>query len=87
MEEKDLFVEKEKLIMDLEYELIKEFITIRKNKGVTQQELSEESRVIRQTINRIENCLTSPQIKTMIKILNPLGFTLKIVPIEIEEEK
>ena len=82
MEKKEEFIEREKLLMDLEYNLIQEFIKIRKGQNVTQQELAESSFVIRQTITRIENCLTSPQIKTMISLLEPLGYTLKIEPID-----
>lgn len=85
MDKKDLFVAKEELLMELEYQLIKDFVTLRKEK-MTQQELAEKSRIVRQTINRVENCLTSPQLITMIKLLNPLGFTLKIVPLEEKEE-
>lgn len=80
--EKEIFIEKEKLLLDLEYQLIKDFISIRKEQNITQQELAEKSQIIRQTVNRVENCLTSPQIRTMLKLLEPLGFTLKIVPIK-----
>ena len=82
MEDKKIYINREKLLMDLEYELIEQFITIRKGKHITQDELSKESQVIRQTINRIENCITSPGVNTMIKLLDPLGYTLKIVPLE-----
>lgn len=81
MNEQEL-IAKEKLLMELEDSLIEEFITIRKGKNITQNELAESSRVIRQTVNRIENCLTSPQLGTMLKLLEPLGYTLKIVPLK-----
>ena len=38
--------------------------------------------VIRQSIHLIENCITSPGVNTMIKLLEPLGYTFKIVPLE-----
>lgn len=81
MNEQEL-IAKEKLLMELEDSLIEEFITIRKGKNITQSELAESSRVIRQTVNRIENCLTSPQLGTMLKLLESLGYTLKIVPLK-----
>lgn len=84
MEEKEKFIVKEQMLMELEHQLIKDFVMIRKGK-MTQQELAEKSEIVRQTINRIENSLTDPQLFTMIKLLVPLGFTLKIVPLEEED--
>lgn len=80
---KDLYIVREELLMELEYEVMKEFATIRKNR-VTQEELAEVTNIVRQTINRIENSVTSPQISTMIRLLAPLGFTLKIEPLDWE---
>lgn len=79
------FIKKEKLLAELEYNLVEDFINIRKSEGITQQDLAENSMVIRQTINRIENLVTSPQISTMLKLLEPMGYTLKIVKIGKEE--
>ena len=80
------FIEKEKLLSELEYELVKDFIIIRKNQKLTQQEVANQSNVIRETIARIENSITSPQVNTLIKILEPLGYTIKIVPLERKEK-
>lgn len=82
-----LYEEKEKLLIDLEYQLIEDFIRVRKNQKVTQEELAQSSKVIRQTINRIEKLTTSPGINTMIKLLEPLGYTLRIVPINEDRRK
>ena len=71
----------EKIINDLEYEFVKKFINIRKKNKLTQQEMAEKSGVIRETIARIETQITSPQIKTLLRILQPLGYTVKIVAI------
>lgn len=81
MEDRQEYIDREKLLMDLEYRLIEQFISIRKDNHITQDELSKMSKVIRQTINRIENYITSPGVNTMIKLLEPLGYTLKIVPL------
>ncbi len=83
IKDKDLYIVREELLMELEYEVMKEFATIRKNR-VTQEELAEVTNIVRQTINRIENSVTSPQISTMIRLLAPLGFTLKIEPLDWE---
>ena len=56
--------------------------TIRTARGISQKELASMSGVVREKITKIENRLNSPQINSLIKILTPLGYTLKIVPIE-----
>lgn len=76
---------KEKILQDLEYDIICDFIRIRKENGLTQASLAELSGVLREKVAKIENHLNSPQINSLIKILNPLGYTIKIVP--IKEEK
>lgn len=72
------YIKREKQLMELEYEFIKDFIKLRKDLNLTQQQLADSSGVIRETIARIENQITSPQINTLIKILEPLGYTIKI---------
>ena len=72
------FKEKELFLSNLEYELICDFIKKRKDNNLTQKELAELSNVIRETIAKIENQVVSPQINTLIKILEPMGYTLKI---------
>lgn len=72
----------EKELLELEYNLICDFIKLRKDKNLSQKELANMSGVVREKITKIENRLNSPQINSLIKILTPLGYTLKIVPIE-----
>ena len=72
----------EKKVMDLEYELICEFIKLRNELGLTQKELAETSGVVREMIAVIENRKKHPQINTLIKILEPLGYTLTIKRID-----
>ena len=74
-------VNNEERVNELEYEFVKSFVKIRKKNKLTQQKMSDKSGVIRETIARIENQITSPQVKTLIKILEPLGYTVKIVSI------
>lgn len=80
------FIENEKVLMDLEYEFVKEFVNLRKEKGLSQQQMADNAHVIRETIARIENLMTSPQINTLIKILEPVGYTIKIVKIDDKED-
>ena len=72
----------EKMIMDLEYKLICDFIKLRKDKGLTQQNVADEEGVVREMIAVIENRTKHPQINTLIKILQPLGYTLSITKID-----
>ena len=73
---------KEKKLIKLEEDLIRDFIRLRKDLHLTQKEMGEEGKVIRETIARIENQITSPQINTLIKILEPFGYTIKITKID-----
>ena len=76
------FSERNKKLMDLEYKLICDFVKIRKDLHLSQREMGEAGEVIRETVARIENQITSPQINTLIKILEPFGYTIKITKID-----
>ena len=72
----------EKKIIDLEYKLICDFIRLRNELGLTQKEMGEASNTIREIITVIETRKKHPQINTLIKILEPFGYTLSITKIE-----
>ena len=76
------YIEKEKILQELEYKFVKNLVNLRHEKGLTQQQVADRSNVIRETIARIENMITSPQVNTLIKILEPIGYTVRIVPID-----
>lgn len=76
------YIKREKMIMDMEYSIITNYIKLRKNARISQEQLANETNVIRTTIARIENNMNSPQLKTMLELLEPLGYTLEIVPIK-----
>ena len=61
---------------------IKEFISFRKENNLTQELFSKYSNVSRTKIARIENGSCSPTIKSMLSILGPIGYTLKIEKVE-----
>ncbi len=69
---------KEDKLKELEYDFVQDFIKLRKDNHLTQEAMANQSG----TITRIENLITSPQINTLIKILEPVGYTVKIVPID-----
>ena len=78
----DNYIEYEKMIAEMEYDLITEFIKLRKDANLSQQDIAEQSNVIRTTIARIESKMNSPHLKTLLQMLEPLGYTLKIEKIE-----
>ena len=78
MKDIDRYVKLEKEISNMEYNLIKEFIRLRKDAKLSQQDIADQSNIIRTTIARIENQMNSPQVKTLLQMLEPLGYTLKI---------
>lgn len=65
----------------LEKDLIRTMVTIREEKGLTQSQLAELCNVKQPVIARMESSVHSPQIDSLLKILTPMGYTLKIVPI------
>lgn len=68
--------------MELEKQVIRATIEARKNANITQQELSKLSGIIQPSIAKIEKGVRVPQYTTLIKLLYPLGYTLKVVPLE-----
>ena len=72
----------DKKVMDLEYQLICDFIKLRHEQGLTQQQMASEAGVVREMIAVIENRKKHPQINTLIKILEPFGYTLSITKIK-----
>lgn len=63
---------------DMRVALIGELINSRKELGITQRELEKLSGVSQPVIARIENGNASPNLNTILKLLQPLGKTLYI---------
>ena len=74
--------DEEKSIIELEYDLICDFIKLRNELGLSQQKMANEWGVVREMIAVIENRKKHPQINTLIKILEPFGYTLSITKIK-----
>ena len=68
--------------IELEYNLICDFIKLRNELGLTQKQMADQAHVVREMISVIENRTKHPQINTLIKILKPFGYTLSITKIE-----
>ena len=67
--------------IELEKQIIRATIEARKKAKLTQQELSELSGIIQPSIAKIENFVRTPQYTTLMRLLRPMGYTLKVVPL------
>ena len=79
---KELFTPEEIAISDLRVAIIGELIRARQEQGISQKALEELSGVKQPVIARMETGQTNPQLGTLLKILAPLGLTLKVAPID-----
>jgi predicted transcriptional regulator len=59
-----------------------ELIKARTDKKLTQRQLEELSGVRQPIIARMEKGTSTPNLDTVMRVLAPLGMTLKVVPIE-----
>ena len=68
--------------MELEKDVIRAMIKARKDAKLTQRELSKLSGIIQPSIAKIESFVRAPQYTTIIKLLYPMGYTIKVVPLD-----
>ena len=66
----------------LNQEFIFDFIQLRHKLGLTQVQMAYKSNVLRDKIAKIEAGIYPPNIKSLFKILGPLGYTIKIEKIQ-----
>lgn len=67
--------------IQLEKDIIEATIEARKKNNLTQRELSKKTGIKQPVIARIEKSLHSPQTSTLIKLLYPMGYTIRVVPL------
>jgi len=72
--------EKEQILF--EASLIGKMVAAREKSGLSQRELARLSGVKQPAIARMESMRATPQIDTLLKVLNPLGYTIEIVPLK-----
>ena len=77
------FISEEKL----NQEFIFEFIKLRHKLGLTQAQMAKKSNVLRDKIAKIEAGIYPPNIKSLFKILGPLGYTIRISKIDEDRER
>lgn len=73
--------------IQLEMDIIEATIEARKKNNLTQRELSKKTGIKQPVIARIEKSIHSPQTSTLIKLLYPMGYTIRVVPLEKVQEK
>lgn len=69
-------------IEKLNQDFIFEFVELRHKLGLTQNEMAKRVNVLRDKIAKIEAGIYPPNIKSLFKILGPLGYTIKIEKIK-----
>ena len=74
--------EEEELAIQFEMQLMDATIEARKKANLTQRELGEKTGIKQSAIARLEKRRASPRASTLLTLLYPLGYTLKVVPIE-----
>jgi predicted transcriptional regulator len=79
--DKEHFTAEEIAESDMRVALITALVEARQEKGISQRQLEEMSGVKQPQIARMERGDANPQLDTLLKVLAPLGKTLKIVPI------
>ncbi len=80
-------IEHEIKLKELERDVIRQVVEARKSQKLSQRVVGERAGIIRETVAKIENNLNSPQINTLIKLLEPIGYTLGVVPLVKDEEE
>ncbi len=79
-------IKRDERLKELEKEVIRQIVVARKSQHLSQRAVGERAGIIRETVAKIENNLNSPQINTLIRLLEPIGYTLGVVPLEQKEE-
>ncbi len=72
--------------LELNEIFIKDFIRFRRENNLTQELFSKYSNVSREKIARIENGSHSPSVLSLLKIIGPIGYTIKIVKVENDKK-
>lgn len=78
-------IKRDERLKELEKEVIRQIVVARKSQHLSQRVVGERAGIIRETVAKIENNLNSPQINTLIRLLEPIGYTLGVVPLVKEE--
>ena len=64
--------------LEVEFQIIKEIIEARKDKNITQKELSDLTGIMQENISKIEDGNANPSLKTLKKLAAAFGKKLVI---------
>ncbi|MBO4261761.1 MAG: helix-turn-helix transcriptional regulator [Clostridia bacterium] len=64
--------------LEPEFSIIQAIIDARKNAGMTQKELAEKTGITQGDISRLENGSANPSLKTLQRLAEGMGMTLKL---------
>ncbi|KAF5068306.1 helix-turn-helix domain-containing protein [Acetobacterium wieringae] len=78
----DFLSDSERAEIEFEVALIGKLIEAREQCGMSQKQLADLTGLKQPAIARLENLKAIPKIDTLFKLLDPLGYTLAIVPKE-----
>ena len=78
---KSLNITPEEEEIKLEMEIMEATIEARKKSQLSQRELSKKTGIKQPAIARIEKGIGSPRVSTLMKLLYPIGYTLRVVPL------
>lgn len=73
-------------INDVEFDFICKFIKLRHDLELTQQEMADKCGILRTHIAKIEAGISSPNLRSIAGILEPLGYKLSITKNNDEEK-
>lgn len=76
------FTPEEESAIQLEVDLIQATINAREKSNLSQRDLSKICGLKQPVIARIESRACSPKVETLLKMLLPMGYTLKVMPID-----
>lgn len=66
----------------MEYALIGQLVSLRKQKNISQGELASKMKSSQQAVSRIENKEINPSLKVICNMADSLGYELRLVPKE-----
>ncbi|MDA8228220.1 MAG: helix-turn-helix transcriptional regulator [Desulfitobacterium hafniense] len=74
-------------IIETEYELIKMAVEMRKQLGVTQPEIAQESGLSQQAVSRLEKVGHSPTLRNFLKYLSGMGIEIELKKKAMEKDE
>lgn len=76
IQDKDEYIKNEQTLLDQEYTLLEKLSQIRKNKKLSQRDLAKLIGIKQPMLAKIEKGKNSPQLNTLLNILNSLGYEI-----------